>query len=77
MSMRDTCSKCGAPINTPECVFCTKPPLFPPMPTAVYINHCWNCKANIDSRVCRKSETPGMGYHCPVCGKDLTEFKTH
>jgi len=51
--------------------------LFPPIHIAatVYINHCWNCGCIIDSRVCRRSQTPGMGYHCNTCGKDLTEWK--
>jgi len=46
--------------------------------TYVYQNHCWNTSCNhapIDSGVCKKSVRPGMGYHCPICGKDLTEWK--
>ena len=40
-----------------------------------YINICWNCHTDIDSRTCQKSSTYGMGYHCPYCGHDLTEWK--
>ena len=73
---KSTCQRCGSPQNTPECVFCTpQQQLFPPINIPVYLNHCWNCKSAIDSRVCRKSEIPGMGYHCNSCGKDLTEWK--
>lgn len=36
---------------------------------------CWSCGADIDSRIHRRSETRGMGYHCGLCGKDLTEWK--
>lgn len=77
MASFDTCSRCGSPINTPECVFCTDhPPLFPPVFVPhIYLNHCWKCGSTINSRTCRRSQTPGMGYHCSVCGKDLTEWK--
>lgn len=43
--------------------------------TRVYINHCWNCKAPINSDTCMLSLNPGMGYICNECGKDLTEWK--
>lgn len=39
-----------------------------------YTNVCWSCGNDIDSRVDRKSDNPGMGYHCSLCGKDLTEW---
>lgn len=42
---------------------------------APYINVCWNCHCDIDSRVNKKSTTPNMGYVCGNCGKDLTEWK--
>ena len=72
----DVCRNCGSPQNTPECVFCT-PSLFPSVIVYKnpYINHCWNCAAIIDSRVCKKSLTVGMGYHCSKCGEDLTKWK--
>lgn len=41
----------------------------------IYQNHCWNCGYGIDSRFCKPSNIPGMGYHCNTCGKDLTEWK--
>jgi hypothetical protein len=40
-----------------------------------YINHCWNCYHDIDSRVCKPSPYVGMGYICNHCGKDLSEWK--
>ena len=44
-----------------------------------YINHCWNKKvcggAPIDSRTCKKSDNPTMGYCCDVCGEDLEGWK--
>jgi len=40
-----------------------------------YTSVCWSCGSDIDSRTCRKSDTPTMGYHCNLCGKDLTEWK--
>jgi len=36
-----------------------------------YINHCWNCKATIDSRNCVRSSVRSNGYHCCMCGVDL------
>ncbi len=53
-----------------ECILCDRPQEINP-----YINVCWNCKCSIDSRVCHKSMSLGMGYHCNCCGKDLTEWK--
>jgi len=46
-------------------------------PINPYINHCWGefCSGQIDSRTCQKSKLPDMGYHCPLCGKDLSEYK--
>jgi hypothetical protein len=55
------CPLCDLPVGSPEL-----PPLFK--------NHCWNCGGPINSDCCVPSETPGMGYHCPLCGKDLREF---
>lgn len=40
-----------------------------------YINHCWNCHSDIDSRVQKKSPIPRMGYICGQCGMDLTGWK--
>lgn len=37
----------------------------------LYINHCWNCRAQIDSRECKKD--PGYGYYCNKCGKSLRD----
>jgi len=50
-------------------------PVFMPH-VQIYINHCWNCRSIIDSRICTMSSALGMGYHCNRCGKDLTEFKS-
>jgi hypothetical protein len=43
----------------------------------IYQNHCWvnGCNGQIDSRINPRSQTPGMGFHCLLCGKDLTEWK--
>jgi hypothetical protein len=46
----------------------------PTPPEYVYINHCWKCGGNIDSRNCMKSLIPNMGYHCKSCGEDLTNY---
>jgi len=54
------------------CMYCDLPA--EPM-DYVYKNICWSCGSNIDSRTCRKSIIPGMGYHCNLCGKDLFEWK--
>lgn len=40
-----------------------------------YINHCWNCPAKIDSRVCRRDPEPTNGYICKRCGESLKNFK--
>ena len=39
-----------------------------------YTSVCWSCGNDIDSRTCRKSLISGMGYHCNLCGKDLSEW---
>jgi len=69
------CRDCNGPIIMGECG-CGLPE--EDDRNVPYINHCWNTSCNhapIDSRTCRKSIIPGMGYHCPVCDKDLTEWK--
>lgn len=40
-----------------------------------YINVCWNCHTDVDSRINKKSPIPNMGYICGNCGKDLSEWK--
>ena len=43
-----------------------------------YINHCWNCKHPIDSRVDIKCPKCRTFYICPKCGKcycDSDEYK--
>jgi hypothetical protein len=35
---------------------------------------CWNCAEFQQVGEERRSVTPGMGHHCGVCGKDLTEW---
>lgn len=64
------CNECKAPIYDGQCL-CG----LPEMDYKVYINHCWNCGDTINSLTCAKSLTPGMGYYCQSCGKDLTEWK--
>jgi hypothetical protein len=43
----------------------------------VYQNHCWvsGCSGHIDSRINPQSKTPNMGFHCLLCGEDLTKWK--
>lgn len=57
-------------IITMACIHCD----MPPEPQG-YQNHCWNCAADIDSRYCKVSPTPNMGYICNCCGKDLLNWK--
>ena len=38
-------------------------------PERIYVNHCWKCRALIDSRECE--EDPGHGYVCNQCGVSL------
>ena len=68
------CQGCNGPIMgyPPEC--CCGLPEEDPKNTS-YINHCWNCGTKIDSACCVESSTPGMGYHCKLCGEDLTKWK--
>ena len=33
-----------------------------------YVNHCWNCKTRVDSRVCVPDECSGW-YICNCCGR--------
>lgn len=43
-----------------------------------YLNHCWNCKTPIDSRVDIKCPKCRRFYICPNCGKcycDSDEYK--
>lgn len=35
---------------------------------------CWNCSEFQQAGEDRRSKVPGMGHHCIVCGKDLTEW---
>ena len=37
-----------------------------------YTNHCWNCRAIIDSDFCEK--VPGYGYKCNKCGASLKGY---
>ena len=67
------CKECKAPIYDSTCL-CGVPEMVHPTLT-IYINHCWNCGDTINSLSCRKSLTPGMGYHCNSCGEDLTKWK--
>lgn len=45
-----------------------------------YTSVCWHCwrhngrRVIISAMFCRRSENPHMGYHCPECGHDLTEY---
>lgn len=60
------------------CLYCDilkLPAPIVPKEVIPYINHCWSCHSGIDSRICVKSSTPGMGYHCNVCGNDLKGYK--
>jgi len=69
------CKECNGPIIDSGCC-CGLPDEDPKsFSRNPYINHCWNCKGSIDSRNCVRSSIPGMGYHCNLCGKDLTELK--
>jgi hypothetical protein len=49
-----------------SCVFCHQP---------YYINHCWKCHSKIDSRFCRRSPIPNLGYICSVCQHDLGGYR--
>jgi hypothetical protein len=66
------CSECDFQIQDATCG-CGLPKEDPK--NISYINHCWNCGTEIDSIFCVESSTPGMGYHCKLCGKDLKEWK--
>lgn len=35
----------------------------------VYVNHCWNCYDDIDSRICERDDI--YLYKCRNCGEDL------
>jgi hypothetical protein len=72
LSIAPTC-KCGAKKvmlegMTWHCIYCD---IFHETLYFVYVNHCWNCTADIDSRFCIKSTNPTAGYHCNYCGMDL------
>ena len=41
----------------------------------VYKNHCWNCKSEIDSRICKRDPERENGYICKRCGHSLRNFK--
>ena len=70
------CSECGFQIQDATCG-CGLPEQDPRdlLYATPYVNHCWNCNAGIDSRICRKSVIPGMGYCCSKCGEDLLKWK--
>ena len=72
MQVVPKCPECNAEITNAECL-CGLPEEDPK--AKIYSNHCWNCHTSINSQICVKSSTPGMGYHCSFCGKDLTEWK--
>jgi hypothetical protein len=72
MKVVPRCKDCKAEIINAECL-CGLPEEDPK--AKIYSNHCWNCSSSINSLNCVKSSTPGMGYHCNCCGKDLTEWK--
>jgi hypothetical protein len=40
-----------------------------------YENHCWNCEAKIDSRICKRDPEPQYGYICIKCGESLRNYK--
>lgn len=75
------CHKCRCKLthmggNVWICIICDLPnPSAHLWPSIVYENHCWNCPGGVDSRYSVKSATPGMGYHCNLCGEDLTKWK--
>jgi len=54
------------------CIFCDLPQ---EEMEFVYENICWSCGSDIDSRTCLKSKIPTMGYHCNLCGNDLSKWK--
>ena len=71
-SIAPTC-RCGAKKVLLEggiwaCIYCD---IFHETLEFVYINHCYHCYADIDSRYCLKSVVPNAGYHCSYCGRDL------
>ncbi len=41
-----------------------------------YTNHCYikGCSGGVNSLWSKKSRIPSMGYHCDVCGEDLTRY---
>lgn len=39
-----------------------------------YKNHCWSCKAKIDSRVCIRDQDHRYGYICNKCHKSLRDY---
>lgn len=41
---------------------------------SLYINHCWNCKHPIDSRINKKCIKCGKHYICPKCGKCYCDY---
>ena len=60
--------------NQVGCPVCDMPP---EAELKVYDFHCWvdGCDGVGSSLNCLKSKTQGMGYCCPKCGADLTEWK--
>jgi hypothetical protein len=84
------CIHCGAPyvlsaIDVEENICCYDPACecnlekiihdSDPKTDRVYTNHCWNCPATIDSRVCEKDPDPDNGYICKRCGESLKNLK--
>jgi len=68
------CNECGFDIIDFTCG-CGLPEFDEKSYRKTYVNVCWNCRSSIDSNQCVKSSIPGMGYHCNICGKDLSEYK--
>jgi len=60
--------------NQVGCPVCDMPP---EAEMKIYEFHCWvdGCDGVGNSFNCVKSAAPGMGYHCPKCNNDLTEWK--
>ena len=64
---------CGNGMLIVACIYCDLPQ--DDHHDEPYINHCWNCGDDIDSRNSIASHISGMGYYCNYCGKDLSEWK--
>ena len=78
MAIYNLLCKCGRQLEDLDyhedqvgCPVCDMPP---EAEMKVYKFHCWvkGCDGVGTSLTCVKSSAPGMGYHCPKCGQDLT-----